>query len=287
MDHQFDVLTRVFASCTSRRKALALLAAMTVTGSRPGRVAAQGDASTCEAGLTDCGGVCVDLQSDMNNCGACGEVCESGLVPVECRSGVCERANCPVGIEYCGIEDGCRDLTSDPEHCGACANPCASGVCSGGVCAADGGTCAEGQTDCGGICVDTCCNNSHCGACGNVCPSGTSCFEGICDCPSGLCCAEGEVICNGTCVATCCDNNNCGACGNVCTGGLTCFEGVCDCPSGNCPPVKLPNTGRGGTDMGSGRGPWVAAAMAGAAAVSALLWRDNAQSEATHGSDNG
>ena len=287
MDHQFDVLTRVFASCTSRRKALALLAAMTVTGSRPGRVAAQGDASTCEAGLTDCGGVCVDLQSDMNNCGACGEVCESGLVPVECRSGVCERANCPVGIEYCGIEDGCRDLTSDPEHCGACANPCASGVCSGGVCAADGGTCAEGQTDCGGICVDTCCNNSHCGACGNVCPSGTSCFEGICDCPSGLCCAEGEVICNGTCVATCCDNNNCGACGNVCTGGLTCFEGVCDCPSGNCPPVKLPNTGRGGTDMGSGRGPWIAAAMAGAAAVSALLWRDNAQSEATHGSDNG
>ena len=48
MDHQFDVLTRVFATCTSRRRALALLAAMTVAGSRPGRAAAQGDASTCE-----------------------------------------------------------------------------------------------------------------------------------------------------------------------------------------------------------------------------------------------
>src|SRR5215207_2977236 len=130
MDHQFDVLTRVFARCTSRRKALALLAAMTVAGSRPGRVAAQGDASACEAGLTDCGGICVDLQSDMNNCGACGEICESGLVPVECRSGVCERANCPVGIEYCGAVDGCRDLSSDPGHCGACQNPCVSGVCS-------------------------------------------------------------------------------------------------------------------------------------------------------------
>ena len=91
---------------------------------------------------------------------------------------------------------------------------CASGVCSGGVCAA-GGSCAEGQTDCGGVCVDTCCNNQHCGACGNVCPAGETCFEGICGCPSGLCCAEGETICNGTCVATCCDNNNCGACGNV------------------------------------------------------------------------
>src|SRR5215207_1839855 len=239
MDHQFDVLTRVFATCTSRREALALLAAMSVAGSRPGRASAQGDASTCESGLTDCGGTCVDLQSDLNNCGACGEICESGLVPVECRSGVCERANCPIGITYCGIADGCRDLTSDSGHCGACANACASGVCSGGVCAAGGGTCAEGQADCNGICV-----------------------------------------------STCCDNNNCGACGNVCKGGLTCFEGVCDCPSGNCPPVKLPNTGGGGTDGGRGRGPWVAAAMAGAAAVSALLWRDRAQSAVSAHTEN-
>ena len=283
MDHQFDVLTRVFATCASRRQALSLLAAMTVAGSRPGRAAAQADASTCESGLTDCGGVCVDLQSDLNNCGACGEICESGLVPVECRSGVCERATCPVGIEYCGAVDGCRDLSSDPEHCGACANPCASGVCNGGICAA-GGSCAEGQADCGGVCVDTCCNNQHCGACGNVCPPGRTCFEGICDCPSGLCCAEGEVNCDGMCVATCCDNNNCGACGNVCKDGLTCFEGVCDCPSGNCPPVKLPNTGTGGIDMEIGRDRWLAAVMAGAATVSALLWRGNADSAAKAGS---
>ena len=286
MDHQFDILTRVFAACTSRRKALALLAAMTVAGGRSARASAQSDASTCEAGLTDCDGVCVDLQSDMNNCGVCGEICESELVPVECRSGVCERANCPVGIEYCGAVDGCRDLSSDPAHCGACQNPCASGVCSGGVCATGGGGCAEGQTDCGGVCVDTCCNNSHCGACGNVCPPGETCFEGICGCPSGLCCAEGETICNGMCVATCCDNNNCGACGNVCKGGLTCFEGKCDCPSGNCPPVKLPNTGRGGTGIGVGPDRWLAAAMAGSAAVSSLLWRRSAESEASQSSQD-
>ena len=30
MDHQFDVLTRIFATCTSRRQAIGLLAAMTV-----------------------------------------------------------------------------------------------------------------------------------------------------------------------------------------------------------------------------------------------------------------
>jgi hypothetical protein len=67
---------------------------------------------------------------------------------------------------------------------------------------------------------------------------------------------------------------------------LTCFEGKCDCPSGNCPPVKLPNTGRGGTDPRIERDRWLAAAMAGAAAVSALLWRGNAQSEATQRSDD-
>jgi hypothetical protein len=141
----------------------------------------------CGPGLTDCGGICVDLQSDMNHCGACGSICESQLVPVECRGGVCERANCPVGIEYCGAVDGCRDLSSDPAHCGACGNACASGVCSGGVCSSGGASCAEGQTDCGGVCVDICCNNDHCGACGNVCTPGLTCFEGVCDCPSGNC----------------------------------------------------------------------------------------------------
>lgn len=48
-------------------------------------------------------------------------------------------------------------------------------------------TCAEGQALCGGVCVDTCCDNANCGACGNVCTGGLTCFEGVCDCPSGLC----------------------------------------------------------------------------------------------------
>jgi hypothetical protein len=48
-------------------------------------------------------------------------------------------------------------------------------------------SCAPGQVDCGGVCVDTCCNNEHCGACGNACPPGLTCFEGVCDCPRGDC----------------------------------------------------------------------------------------------------
>ena len=186
MDNQrFDAFARAVSACTSRRQVLGLLALAALA---PQRAAAQDEA--CAPGLTYCpnAGACVDLSSDMNNCGACGSVCESQLVPVRCRNGVCERASCPPELEYCGAVDLCRDLSSDPLHCGACQNPCESGVCSGGVCApVDGGGCAPGQADCGGVCVDTCCDNNNCGACGNVCGPGFTCFEGVCDCPSGNC----------------------------------------------------------------------------------------------------
>ena len=46
--------------------------------------------SCCE-GTVACGGVCVDLQCDVSNCGACGHSCAGGEV---CRSGVCA-APCP------------------------------------------------------------------------------------------------------------------------------------------------------------------------------------------------
>ena len=270
MDNQrFDAFARAISACTSRRQALGLLAAAALAPWRGLSAAAAPAATGCEPGLTYCEnvGACVDLATDLNNCGACGAVCESGLVPVRCRNGVCERASCPPELEYCGAVDLCRDLSSDPLHCGAYQNPCASGVCVGGVCAPAGG-CAPGQTDCGGVCVDTCCDNNNCGACGNVCPAGLTCFEGVCDCPSGLCCAEGEVLCDGACVATCCDNNNCGACGNVCAPGFTCFEGVCDCPSGNCGPVvQLPSTGRGAAADGRDGQRWAPVALAGAGAA--------------------
>ncbi|MGH2616734.1 MAG: hypothetical protein ACRDJC_15985, partial [Thermomicrobiales bacterium] len=58
--------------------------------------------SQCASGLRRCGSACVDLQTDMDNCGACGAACESGLVAVACRQGVCERADCPPGQTYCG-----------------------------------------------------------------------------------------------------------------------------------------------------------------------------------------
>jgi Stigma-specific protein, Stig1 len=43
------------------------------------------DALTCSAPAVDCGGACVDVLSDPDNCGACGNVCASGL----CQAGAC------------------------------------------------------------------------------------------------------------------------------------------------------------------------------------------------------
>ena len=37
------------------------------------------DTASCEAGLTACGGQCTDLTQDPNNCGACANVCATGL----------------------------------------------------------------------------------------------------------------------------------------------------------------------------------------------------------------
>lgn len=184
----------------------------------------------CAEGETICNGACVDLTTDLNNCGACGSICESGLVAVDCRAGECVRADCPPDLTYCGAVALCRDLATDPEHCGAC---------------------------------------------GNVCAAGLTCFEAVCDCPSGLCCAAGQTQCGDVCVETCCDNANCGACGHVCGAGETCFEGVCDCPSGTCgttgDTVTLPSTGSGPTPS-TGR-PEALVLVGAGAALAAAGWR--------------
>jgi hypothetical protein len=79
---------------------------------------------------SDCGGICVDLQSDDANCGACGQACAQGT---RCESGRCV-TTCS-GL-VCG--DTCVDAMNDPNNCGACGVTCspmhATGVCVAGQC---------------------------------------------------------------------------------------------------------------------------------------------------------
>ena len=193
---------------------------------------------------TSCNGVCVDLGSDRNNCGRCASVCESGLVAAECRGGACVRADCAVGLEYCGAVDLCRDLSSDPAHCGACARACMPGeFCSGGVCQPsvpiadipldepppDGlSPCLPGLVDCGnGICVNIFIDSFNCGGCGITCTPPAGCDGGVCVAGPALC-ADPLVDCGGFCADLGSDSFNCGGCGIVCSPQTpSCVAGTC------------------------------------------------------------
>jgi hypothetical protein len=61
-------------------------------------------------------------------------------------------------------------------------------------------SCAVGEADCGGTCVDLASSTTHCGACNNACATG--------NCQNGTCCAVGATLCGGTC------------CSGVCSGGV-------------------------------------------------------------------
>jgi hypothetical protein len=118
---------------------------------------------TCAAGLTDCGGECVDLSSHAGNCGACGVSCGLGGV---CTGGVCGGVQCPAGEALCG--GLCTNPNLDNGNCGGC-----------------GIVCAAGLTCCIGECVDLATNIYNCGACSVACIApligDPECVNGQCD----------------------------------------------------------------------------------------------------------
>jgi hypothetical protein len=95
----------------------------------------------CELGCEDgiCSGQCVDVTSDVANCGRCGSGC--GYIPGATRTcdyGACVM-RCSEGRADCNNSpsDGCEvDTASDPRNCGACGHTCeaAGQACVAGVC---------------------------------------------------------------------------------------------------------------------------------------------------------
>jgi hypothetical protein len=190
----------------------------------------------------NCGGVCKDLLSDPDNCGACGHRIPAGGVwkccdgtptdvmdddPLNCgdcgysaNAGVCLnlKACCTPPNEWC-CSGTCVDLTSDTDNCGVCGHSCRRGTCRGtcvnSTCVCPPLPCKK----CNGDCVDTSIDQLNCGDCDNRCFPGESCCSGecACNCTTGEKCSPIETCCNGAyCANLQIDNTDCGGCGKPC-----------------------------------------------------------------------
>lgn len=204
----------------------------------------------CREGLTNCDGLCVDLSSDPQNCGVCGNTCADG---VQCFAGVCggggdagpdvsvdggEDADADAGSTGDGSSDGGGDGGDGSSDGGG------DGSSDGGDASSDGG--GDGSSDGGGdsgdgssdggdagdACVPPFNTPQQCGDCFTSCPP----TEPICSPVDGgfACvplCDPPLVDCSGQCVDLNTDPDNCGFCGNrcisrICSGGMCVGESV-------------------------------------------------------------
>jgi Glycosyl hydrolase family 12/Stigma-specific protein, Stig1 len=196
---------------------------------------ATGTGTTCSSGQMSCSGTCTNVQSDSQNCGACGNTCGSGS---SCQAGAC---SCTSGFVSCG--GSC--VASNAQHCGSSCTACSgTDVCnSDGTCSS---TCSSGTKCSDGACSSST-NSADCGSCGNACSGGTTCVSGTCSCGTST-----QTVCNGSCVDIT-TTSNCGSCGNKCGSGQTCSSGNC-VGGGSTGGTTGTGTGGSGTSTGGTTG---------------------------------
>ena len=138
----------------------------------------QSGACACPGSQRECGGACIDTQSDPTNCGGCDVTCEGvdGGAPI-CRDGSCG-VSCEGALGECG--GGCVDNTSDAEHCGVCDNACeapagALASCQASTCEWE---CDASRTECNGACPACPVDGVAASACDGQACVATSCLEG-------------------------------------------------------------------------------------------------------------
>lgn len=194
----------------------------------------------------------VDLSTDSENCGSCGNKCPTDdwrstelNAKWICVGGTCQMSCSNTFWQDCNgsIEDGCETRMGTPQNCGTCGNACPEGViCNSGACQ----VCKATEDNCFGNCTHLGSDDANCGACGTFCnrypfdkdPPPINmyygCTEGACGnlkCDNGFadCDAKLETGCE---VRVANDRENCGACGTKCAAGEICENGTCQCDRG-------------------------------------------------------
>jgi len=179
------------------------------------------EAPECPPTQASCSGLCVNLESNPDNCGTCGARCGAGLV---CAIGTCT-VSCSSGTTNCSR--ACVNTLTDSDNCGACSDRCVPGtVCDGGTCTP---VCTPPEVNCsGGVCADLSSDPSNCGSCGHVCSQLADCEKSQCvpyD-PCGTltnCVTDAGSFCTNTST----DSSNCGQCGHACSPEQVCLSGMC------------------------------------------------------------
>jgi hypothetical protein len=114
----------------------------------------------CPAPYAACGDLCVAVQADIRNCGACGNDCYLPNAEVACMAGKCVSLGCidPSWAD-CTSDPGCETPLGQPGNCGACGDPsctlantlftCADGgKCDAAVCVPGFANCDATSADC-------------------------------------------------------------------------------------------------------------------------------------------
>ncbi|MBQ4359253.1 MAG: hypothetical protein II767_03270 [Proteobacteria bacterium] len=177
----------------------------------------------CNEGERACGGKCISVVGDAQNCGGCGIKCPENSI---CEGETCVMA-CPDGLV--DVDMTCVDPSKDNKHCGESLTQCMfDQVCTDGACVASGQDCGE-QAQCWGKCTDLQSDADNCGGCGNACGAGNKCVEGACvkDCGDKSVCIAQPIRALEYCADLASDPFNCGECGKVCKGAYVCSNGEC------------------------------------------------------------
>ncbi len=199
----------------------------------------------CPTGQSCCAGACVDPQTTVEHCGACGRRCELANATSTCAAGACAVGACTGSFRDCDAmaANGCEtDTQTAVTHCGGCGTACAARPhttpsCAMGACRY---ACEDGYGDCDGNMENGCetdvrASTDHCGMCGAACRYANAlpvCVLGACvlgGCESGFSNCDGMAA-NGCETNTNTSNTDCGMCGRLCAPANStprCTVGMC------------------------------------------------------------